>query len=61
MLYNDSLDRYRKLDTLNLQEVEQELDLMISLVGDREIDTKTEKYIINLIGLAKALGTRKEY
>ena len=61
MLYNDSLDRYPKLDTLNLQQIEAELDRMIEIVGDRDIDSKTEKYIVNLIGLAKALGTKKQY
>ena len=53
--------RYKQIDFLNLQEVEQELDLMMDLVGDRDIDSQTEKYILDLIGIAKALGTRKEY
>lgn len=53
--------RYKKIDFLNLQEVEQELDLMLEIVGDRDIDPKTEKYILDLIGIAKALGTRKAY
>lgn len=53
--------RYKKINFLNLQEVEQELDLIIDIVGDRDIDSQTEKYILDLIGIAKALGTRKEY
>lgn len=53
--------RYKKINFLNLQEVEQELDLIIDIVGDRDVDSQTEEYISNLIGIAKALGSRREW
>lgn len=59
MLYNDSLDRYRKLDLLNLQDVEQEIDTMISIIGDRDVDDKTIQYVMGLMQVARSLGTKK--
>ena len=59
MIYNDSLDRYRKVDLLNLQDVEQEIDTMISIIGERDVDTKTIEYVMGLMQVARALGTKK--
>jgi hypothetical protein len=52
--------RYKKINILNLQEVEQEIDFLISLAGD-DPSEKTIKEVSDLIGIAKALGTRKAW
>lgn len=57
--YGDSLDRYRTLNTLNLAEVEQEIDLMMS-ISDDPSDELIET-ITSLIKLAKALGTKRSW
>lgn len=49
--------RYRTLNSLSLAEVEQELYLMIDLVGE-DPDEQGERYILSLIKLAKALGSK---
>ena len=61
MLYNDSLDRYRKVDLLNLKDVENEIEMMMSIVNPDTMSDETFEYVNNLIGIAKSLGTRKEY
>lgn len=57
--YGDSLDRYRTLNTLNLQEVEQEIDLLMS-ISDNPSDELIEQ-VVSLIKVAKALGSRREW
>ena len=57
----DSLDRYRKLDLLNLKDVEQEIDTMISIIGERDVDSKTTEYVLGLMQVARALGTTKKW
>ena len=52
--------RYKVLDTLSLQDVEQELAFLFTLNPDTMSD-ETAEYINKLIGLANALGTRKVY
>ena len=52
--------RFKKLDLLNLQEVEQELAVLMSFNPDTMSD-ETAEYINKLIKLANALGTRKVY
>lgn len=52
--------RYKKLDLLNLKDVEQELAFLMSLNPDTMSD-ETFEYVNKLIGIAKSLGTRKEY
>jgi hypothetical protein len=54
------MNRFRKLDTLSLQDVEQEIDLLISLAGD-EPDDKVVDEVTKLIRLAKALGTSRKW
>ena len=52
--------RYKKINILNLQEVEQEIDFLISLAGDDPSDRTIEE-VSSLIGIAKALGTKKSW
>ena len=52
--------RFKKLDLLNLQDVEQELAVLMSFNPDTMSD-ETAEYINRLIGIAKSLGTRKDY
>jgi hypothetical protein len=54
------MNRFRKLDTLSLQEVEQEIDLLISLSGD-EPDDRVIEEVTKLIRLANALGTKRKW
>lgn len=51
--------RYRKLNILNLQEVEQEIDLMMS-ISDNPSD-ELIKEVSDLIKLAKSLGSRRKW
>jgi uncharacterized protein YacL len=51
--------RYRKLDILNLQEVEQEIDLMMSISDDPSDELVEE--ITKLIRLAKSLGSTRSW
>ena len=57
----NSLDRYRRVDLLNLQDVEQEIDTMISIIGDNDVDDKTMSYVLGLMQVARALGTTKKW
>jgi hypothetical protein len=52
--------RFKKIDLLNLQDVEQELAFLFTLNPDTMSD-ETAEYINRLIGIANALGTRKVY
>ena len=61
MNYNDSLDRYRRVDLLDLKDVEQEIDTMISIIGDRDVDSKTMEYVLGLMQVARALGTTRKW
>jgi hypothetical protein len=54
------MNRFRKLDILSLQEVEQEIDLLISLAGD-EPDDRVVDEVTKLIRLANALGTKRKW
>lgn len=51
--------RYRTLNILNLQEVEQEIDLMMS-ISDNPSDELVEE-VTKLIRLAKSLGSKREW
>ena len=61
MIYNDSLDKFRKVDLLNLKDVENEIDSMIEIIGDRDVDAKTMEYVLGLMQVARALGTTKKW
>ena len=52
--------RFHKLDTLNLQEVEQEIDILISIAGDEPTD-ETIKEVSGLIQVANSLGTKRKW
>jgi hypothetical protein len=55
----DSLTRYAKVNLLNLQAVEQEIDLLISISDNPSWETINE--ISGLIKVAKALGTKRSW
>ena len=61
MLYNDSLDKFRKVDLLNLKDVENEIDSMIEIIGERDVDSRTMEYVLGLMQVARALGTTKKW
>ena len=61
MIYNDSLDKFRKVDLLNLKDVENEIDSMISIIGERDVDSKTMEYVLGLMQVARALGTTRKW
>ena len=52
--------RFKKLNTLSLQDVEQELAVLFTLNPDTMSD-ETAEYINDLIKLANALGTKQVY
>ena len=53
-------NRYRKINSLNLTEVEQEIDLLIDLAGDDPSNELIDE-VTKLIRLAKALGTTRKW
>ena len=53
--------RFRKLDTLSLDEVENEIETMFSIVNPDTMSDNEFNYINKLIGLAKALGSKVEH
>lgn len=55
------LDRFKKLNILSLQDVEQELELLFSVVDLDRIDDDTFKYLSDLTKLAKSLGSTKQW
>lgn len=56
----DSLTRYAKINLLNLQAVEEQIDLLIELAGD-DPDWGTIKEVEGLIKVAKSLGTKRKW
>ena len=57
----DSLDRYRRIDLLNLQDVEQEIDTMVSIIGESDVDDKTLQYVMGLMQVARSLGSTRNW
>lgn len=53
--------RYRKLDILSLSEVEQEIDLLMSIVDLDNLSDEMFELLNSLIKLAKSLGSTKDY
>lgn len=53
--------RYRSLNILDLNEVEQEIDLMIEIRGIDGLDDEDFQYVAGLIKLAKSLGSKREW
>ena len=58
---NEMESRYKTLNILNLQEVEQEIDTLLKTINLDTIDDQTFEYLNNLVKLAKSLGSRKDY
>jgi|SaaInl59LU_5_DNA_1037362.scaffolds.fasta_scaffold00619_3 hypothetical protein len=50
--------RYKVINTLDLKEVEQEIDTLISIAGDDPSDD-TIKEITLLMGVARSLGSSR--
>jgi hypothetical protein len=53
------LKRFYSVDVRNLQAVEKEIDLLISISDNPS--QKTIREITNLIGIAKSLGTKRKW
>lgn len=53
--------RYRKLDILSLSEVEQEIDLLMSITDLDNLSDEMFELLNSLIKLAKSLGSRREW
>lgn len=58
---NEMESRYKKLNPLNLQEVEQEIDTLLSIVDLDNLSDDNYELLNSLIKLAKALGSRREW
>lgn len=55
------MERFRKLNILSLTEVEREVDFLIDLIGDRIPTDDEEKQVVQLIGIAKSLGSSRNW
>lgn len=53
--------RYRKLDILSLAEVEQEIDLLMSIVDLDNLSDEMFELLTSLTKLAKSLGSTREW
>ena len=53
--------RFKEIDFLNLKDVENEIEMMMSIVNPDTMSDETFEYVNKLIGIAKSLGTRKDY
>ena len=53
--------RYKQLNILDLNEVEQEIDTLLEIVNLDTIDDQTFEYLNSLVKLAKSLGSRREW
>ena len=54
------MNRFKVIDTLNLKEVEQEIDTLISIAGDTPSDD-TIKEVTLLMGVARSLGSSRSW
>jgi hypothetical protein len=57
---DNKMNRYKVVDTLNLKEVEQEIDALISIAGD-EPTFKTMEEVSALVRVAKSLGSVRSW
>jgi hypothetical protein len=57
---DNKMNRYKVVDTLNLKEVEQEIDTLISIAGD-EPTFKTMEEVSALVRVAKSLGSVRSW
>ena len=53
--------RYKTLNILSLSEVEQEIDLLMSIVDLDNLSDEMFELLNSLIKLAKSLGSTKDY
>jgi hypothetical protein len=54
------MTRYQVINTLDLKEVEQEIDTLISIAGDNPSDA-TIKEVALLMGVARSLGSSRSW
>jgi hypothetical protein len=55
------MERFAKLDILNLTAVEREIDIMIETIGNRIPDNEEIEHVTKLINLANSLGTKRNW
>lgn len=55
------MSNYKQINLLNLKELEQEIDTMIEIIGDRMPSDDQARYVGQLIKAAKALGSKREW
>jgi hypothetical protein len=55
------MERFKKLDLMSVSEVEREVDILIEIIGDRIPDDEEYKQVSDLIGLAKSLGSKRNW
>jgi hypothetical protein len=55
------MERFAKLDILNLTAVEREIDTLIEIIGDRVPDNEEIEQVTKLINLANSLGTKRNW
>jgi|LakMenEpi03Aug12_release.lakeMendotaPanAssembly.Ray.scaffolds.fasta_scaffold719869_2 hypothetical protein len=58
---NEMESRYKKLNILDLREVESEIDTLLSIVNLDTIDDQTFEYLNSLVKLAKSLGSVRSW
>lgn len=55
------MTRYKQINPLNVKELEDEIDLIIKIIGDRTPSDEQVQYIGELMKAAKALGSKREW
>lgn len=55
------MTRYKQINLLNVRDLEEEIDLMIEIIGERMPSDEQAKYVTELIRAAKALGSKREW
>jgi len=55
------MTRYKQINLLNVKDIEDEIDLMIRIIGDRTPSDDQYRYIGQLMQAAKALGSKREW
>ena len=55
------MSRFKQINLLNVKELEDEIDLMIQIIGERTPSDEQVRYIGQLMKAAKALGSKREW
>jgi hypothetical protein len=55
------MERFAKLDILNLTAVEREIDILIETIGNRIPDSEEIDQVTKLMSLAKSLGSKRKW